>query len=289
MVRSAVRAAVLLAVAVTVVGCGEPAAPPTPSATPATTTAPPTPEPTATPTPSVSVDSYAPPGWVDLSAVDPTILLDIRYHGSHNFLGRPVAGYLEPRCILPEPTAQALHRVQVAARAEGYSLKMYDCYRPARAGADFVAWRDTPDQATKAEFYPSLSKADLFRLGFVGGAATSHSSGSAVDLTLVKLPAAPQPAYVPGEPLVACTAPAGERFPDNSVDMGTGYDCFDSLSHTLDPRITGEARENRLRLRRLMEAEGFVNYWAEWWHYDLANPPYPGQYFDFPVARAALG
>jgi D-alanyl-D-alanine dipeptidase len=289
MVRSAVRATGLLALGLVVAGCGSPSTPPIPTTTGAPPTATVTTEPTDPPTPTVSVDSYAPPGWVDLSAVDPTILVEIRYHGAHNFLGRPVAGYLEPVCLLPHQTAQALHRVQLAARAEGYTLKVYDCYRPARAGADFVAWRDTPDQMTKAEFYPSLTKADLFRLGFVGGAATSHSSGSAVDLTLVKLPAAPQPAYVPGEPLVACTAPAGERFPDNSVDMGTGYDCFDSLSHTLDPRISGEARENRLRLRRLMEAEGFVNYWAEWWHYDLANPPYPGQYFDFPVARAALG
>jgi zinc D-Ala-D-Ala dipeptidase len=82
--------------------------------------------------------------------------------------------------------------------------------------------------------------------------------------------------------------PVEQRFPDNSIDMGTGFDCFDSRSHTQDERITGAARDNRLRLRRLMESGGFVNYWAEWWHYDLANPPYPGQFFDFPVANAAL-
>lgn len=281
-----------MVVGVTAVGCGAPPAPPSPPS-PATTPAEPTASESGTPTPeppapSVSVDSSAPAGWVDLSTVDPTILVEIRYHGPHNFLGRPVAGYLEPLCVLPVATAEALHRVQAAALAEGYSLKVYDCYRPARAGRDFVAWRDTPDQTTKTEFYPSLTKGQLFSQGFVGGGATSHSSGSAVDLTLVRLPAAPQRPYVPGEPLVPCTAPAGERFPDNSVDMGTGYDCFDGLSHTLDSRITGQARDNRLRLRRLMESGGFVNYSAEWWHYDLANPPYPGQYFDFPVAAAAL-
>ncbi len=87
---------------------------------------------------------------------------------------------------------------------------------------------------------------------------------------------------------MSCTAPPDQRFPDNTVDMGTGYDCFDSLSHTLDPRITGASRDNRLRLKRLMATGGFVNYDREWWHYDLVNPPYDGQYFDFPVARAAL-
>jgi D-alanyl-D-alanine dipeptidase len=244
---------------------------------------------TPSPSPTASIDVYAPAGWVALADVDPTILEEVRYHGYHNFLGRPVAGYLEPICVLPVETAQALHRVQVAARAEGYTLKVYDCYRPARAGTDFVTWRSDPtDEATRAEFYPNLSKDQLFTGGFVGGAATSHSSGTAVDITLVALPAAKQRAYEPGEPLVACTAPVGERFPDNSIDMGTGYDCFDPRSHTLDDRVTGQARENRLLLRRLMGLGGFVNYATEWWHFDLADPPYPGQYFDFPVAGAAL-
>jgi D-alanyl-D-alanine dipeptidase len=236
----------------------------------------------------VSVDSYAPPGWVSLSAVDPTILVDIRYHGHHNVIGRPVDGYLEPLCVLPVRTAQALQRVQRAALREGYSLKMYDCYRPSRAGEDFVRWRDTADQAMRAEFYPKLTKPQVFSQGYLAGGRSSHSSGSAVDLTLVRLPAAPQATFVPGEPLVACTAPVGQRFGDNSVDMGTGYDCFDSRSHTLDPGITGPARSNRLLLRRLMAEGGFVNYSREWWHYDLTNPPYRGRYFDFPVAAAAL-
>ncbi len=241
------------------------------------------------PTPTPSIDICAPPGWVAITDVEPTILEEIRYHGYHNFLGRPVDGYLEPICVLPLQAAQALQRVQAAALAEGYTLKMYDCYRPARAGADFVAWGSDPsDEATRAEFYPNLSKTQLFTGGFVGGAATTHSSGSAVDVTLVAVPPRKQRAYLPGEPLVACTAPVGERFPDNTIDMGTGYDCFDPRSHTLDDRITGQARENRLLLRRLMAVGGFVNYSTEWWHYDLANPPYPGQYFDFPVSRAAL-
>jgi len=278
----------LFAVAVLAAGCGSaspPAAPTTPAPAPQPTTEAPTP---ASPEPQLSVDSHAPAGWVNVSTVDPTIQLDIRYATAHNFVGRPIAGYLQPLCLLPERTAQALHQVQQAALAQGLSLKLYDCYRPARAGADFVGWRDTPDEATRAEFYPTLAKAQLFSLGFVGGAATSHSSGSAVDLTLVALPAATQRAYAPGEPLVACTAPQAERFPDNSIDMGTGFDCFDPRSHTLDPRITGPQHDNRLRLRQLMTDGGFVNYVNEWWHYDLVDPPFPNQFFDFPVAQAAL-
>jgi D-alanyl-D-alanine dipeptidase len=58
--------------------------------------------------------------------------------------------------------------------------------------------------------------------------------------------------------------------------------------HTLDSRITGQARQNRLLLRQLMTDAGFRDYANEWWHYSLVNEPHPGTYFDFPVARAAL-
>jgi D-alanyl-D-alanine dipeptidase len=241
------------------------------------------------PTPVTSVDSHAPPGFVDLSDVDPTIVQDIRYATPHNFVGRPVKGYLEPRCLLTTQAAQALHQVQTAARAKGYGLKVYDCYRPARAGEDFATWARAPfDQTMKGEFYPDEAKSSLFVDGYVGGGRTSHSRGSTMDLTLVPYPPPSQRPFVPGEPLQPCTAPRAQRFPDNSVDMGTGFDCFDSRSHTLDPRITGTARENRLLLRQLMTDAGFVNYSNEWWHYDFSRDPHPNTYYDFPVARAAL-
>jgi D-alanyl-D-alanine dipeptidase len=261
-----------------------------PPASRATPTAPATGAPAPTGPPAVTkVDRHAPPGFVDLSDVDPTILLDIRYHTDHNFVGRPVDGYLEPRCLLTTQAAQALHWAQTAARVTGYSLKVYDCYRPMRAGEDFVAWaRRLGDQATKAEFYPNVAKEELFAEGYVGGAKTSHSRGTAVDLTLVPLPAATQRPYRKGEPLTSCTAPTSQRFPDNTIDMGTGYDCFDARSHTLNPAIAGAQRDHRLLLRQLMTGAGFVNYANEWWHYDLVDATNPHAYYDFPVARAAL-
>ena len=265
--------------------CAKGAAPPAP---PPSTTARSSPA-TTTPSPATSVDSHAPPGFVDLSDVDPTIVQDIRYATPHNFVGRPIKGYLEPRCILTIQAAQALHQVQTAARAKGYGLKVYDCYRPSRAGDDFAAWaKDLNDQAMKGEFYPDEPKSRLFADGYVGGGRTSHSRGSTMDLTLVPYPPPTQRPFVPGDPLQPCTNPAGQRFPDTSIDMGTGFDCFDARSHTLDARITGAARDNRLLLRQLMTDAGFVNYSNEWWHYDFTRDPHPDTYYDFPVARAAL-
>jgi D-alanyl-D-alanine dipeptidase len=284
------RVRIVAVVAAVVLGASACSGNPAPSAPPATKASPGSAAPpaTASPSPGVPIDRKAPPNFVDLSHVDPTILLDIRYATPHNFVGRPVSGYLEPRCLVTKETAEALKRAQTAARAEGYSLKMYDCYRPERAGEDFLGWAQTPtDQTTKGEFYPAEPKDQLFADGYVGGARTSHSRGTAVDLTLVKLPAAGQPAYVPGQPLVPCTAPAGTRFADNSIDMGTGFDCFDSLAHTDDPRVSPTAHANRALLRRFMTGAGFVNYVNEWWHYDL-NGGDPNAYYDFPVADGAL-
>ncbi|MEO6083509.1 MAG: M15 family metallopeptidase, partial [Umezawaea sp.] len=176
--------------------------------------------------------------------------------------------------------ARALRTVQQRVRPLGLTLKVYDCYRPQRAVDHFVRWaEDLADTTMKPEFYPQVDKTRLFLDGYIA-ARSGHSRGSTLDVTLVRLPQAPQRPYVPGEPLKPCYAPVGVRFPDNTVDMGTGYDCFDTLSHTADPRITGVARQNRDLLVNAMNAAGFTNLAEEWWHFTLRGEPFPDTYFD---------
>lgn len=234
----------------------------------------------------------APADFVALGDVDPSILSDIRYITPHNFIGDPVDGYLAPVCILTRPAAEALARAQQDFVERGYTLKVYDCYRPQRAVDDFVSWAlDLPDQRMKPEFYPRVDKSTLFDDGYIA-ARSGHSRGSTLDVTLVALPARGEASYLPGQPLVDCTAPQPIRFGDNSIDMGTGFDCFDTLAHTADPRIDGAAAKNRLLLTEGLEREGFVNYDKEWWHFTykpaVQGEPYPDTYFDFPVDPAAL-
>ncbi|MCP2256356.1 D-alanyl-D-alanine dipeptidase [Streptoalloteichus tenebrarius] len=239
------------------------------------------------PTPAVA-DEKAPPGFVALRDVDPTIRQEIRYAGLHNFVGRPVRGYQEPTCLLTRQAALALREAQRMLLRQGYTLKVYDCFRPQRAVNDFVAWaKRVRDDRMKAEFYPEVDKSRLFEDGYIAE-KSGHSRGSTVDLTVVRLPVRPQRPYVPGERLRPCFAPVGERFPDNSVDMGTGFDCFDTRAHTDDPRVSATARENRQRLRAAMESAGFTNYPLEWWHYTLRDEPFPDTYFDFPVTRRSV-
>ncbi|TCC00379.1 D-alanyl-D-alanine dipeptidase [Micromonospora zingiberis] len=255
----------LVAGLVTAAGCSRP---------------PPAPQPSPAP---------ARPGFVVLSDVDSRIRADIRYASTHNFVGQPVAGYAEPLCLLTATAAEALRAVQDAALATGHTLKVYDCYRPQRAADEFRTWAARPDdQQMKAEFYPRVAKSDLFPRGYLG-APSAHSRGSTVDLTLVAVPAPGQARYVPGQPLVACTAPRAERFGDNSVDMGTGFDCFDPLAHTGTTRISVTARENRRLLRQLMTDGGFAGYDREWWHFRYRAEPWPDTYFDLPVTRSSAG
>ncbi|MEV6654639.1 M15 family metallopeptidase [Streptomyces sp. NPDC051219] len=241
-----------------------------------------------TPSAEAKPEPKAPKEFVALRSVDRTIMQEIRYTTAHNFVGERVDGYRQPVCIITRPAAQALHRAQTKLLRQGYSLKVYDCYRPQRAVDHFVRWaKDLDDEAMKAEFYPHVDKSRLFADGYIAE-QSGHSRGSTVDLTLVKLPAAPTRPYIPGEPLVPCYAPQAERFADNSVDMGTGFDCFDTLSHTEDPRVQGEQRANRVLLKTTLAELGFVNLAEEWWHFTYKPEPFPGTYFDFPVSHRSV-
>jgi D-alanyl-D-alanine dipeptidase len=184
---------------------------------------------------------------------------------------------------LTKRAAEALKRVQDALGKKNLSLKVYDCYRPQAAVNEFVRWgRDLGDKKMKARFYPNVNKRRLFRDGYIAR-KSGHSRGSTVDLTIVPVPVPPQPAFDPAAPLRSCENPKADRFLDNSVDMGTGFDCFSRRSHTAYSGIDAEQKANRKLLKSLMSRHGFRNLATEWWHYTLRNEPYPRTYFNFPV------
>jgi D-alanyl-D-alanine dipeptidase len=238
---------------------------------------------------SADVVEQAPPGaFVSLHDVDPSIVVEMRYLTNHNFIGRRIPGYRENVCLLTKQAAEALARVQARVRADGYSLKVYDCYRPQRSVDAFVRWgKDLSDQRMKAEFYPRVRKSRVFKEGYIA-TQSGHSRGSTMDLTLIKLPARKQERYHRGDRLRDCAAPRSKRFGDNTIDMGTGYDCFDPLAHPYAKRFRGKVRRNRLRLREPMIAAGFKGLETEWWHFTLKAEPYPETFFDFPVEAKSL-
>lgn len=234
---------------------------------------------------AVAQSPKLPGGFVFLRDVDPSIIQDIRYAGSNNFVGRKLAGYEANECVVKQQVATALAKVQADLKAKNLSLKMLDCYRPARASRDMVAWandgKETPEQK---RYNPKLNKRDLFKLGYIA-AYSGHSTGAAVDLTVVDLTADNSATFDPKADYADCTAPATKRAPEGSVDMGTGYDCSDSRAHTASPAITADQRKWRQTLISAMAKQGFANYSKEWWHFSI--PGAGTQAYDFPVTRAA--
>ena len=221
-----------------------------------------------------------PKGFVYLSDVAPGIVQDIRYAGPHNLVGRPLPGYSAPVCILTNAAARALAKAQDELTAAGLTLRVYDCYRPQRAVDALIAWsKNASDQRMKAEYYPRVDKSQLVALGYLS-ATSPHARGSAVDLTVERLPVASPSPWVPGER--ACIAPFTARYHDGSVDMGSNYDCMDPLSR-YDANVGTIAGTHRSMLTDLMQRYGFKSTGELWWSFVLATEPFAKTTFDFPV------
>jgi D-alanyl-D-alanine dipeptidase len=237
------------------------------------------------PAPSLA-GSALPKGFVYLRDIDPTIAQDIRYAGSHNFVGRPIRGYFADECILSQPAANALESVQRKLAEKELSLIVWDCYRPKRAVDDFLRWsKDRAHSEMKTEFYPRTDKEKLFALGYLAK-PSAHSRGSTVDLAIIPTAFASALPPNPSQPLKACTSPKGERFEDGTIDFGTGYDCLDVLANTSNAAAGGTARRNRQTLRSHMREAGFRPYAREWWHFELINQPFHRGGFDFEVSAS---
>lgn len=223
-----------------------------------------------------------PDGFIEIREVIPDIILDLRYLTTHNFLGIPVEGYKAEKCYITKAAADSLSKVQSELRKFNLSLKIYDAYRPQQAVDHFVRWaKDLSDTLTKKEFYPSVDKSRLFVDGYIAE-KSGHSRGSTIDLTIVPLPLPYQPEFdIKNQ--CECFKSVDERFKDNSIDMGTGFDCFHSHSHTENIEITPQQRANRILLKSLMDNYGFRNLAEEWWHFTLRNEPFPDTYFDFVI------
>jgi zinc D-Ala-D-Ala dipeptidase len=186
------------------------------------------------------------------------IPFDIRYATHNNFIGRPIAGYTTNKCIVSNAVANALLIAQEKAMMAGYSLIVFEAYRPLKALEDIVQWSLNTDIQNKDRFYPDLDKDTLFEQGYIALRST-HTRGAAIDVTLI-------------DPITR-----------EELDMGTEFDFFGTASHTASEDISASAKSNRQRLLSIMESSGFVNYDKEWWHFTLKNEPFPNTYFDFDI------
>jgi D-alanyl-D-alanine dipeptidase len=191
--------------------------------------------PVNTPDLAIAPDAVGDTLLMDVHALAPSIVVELRYATSNNFTGAPLPGYEGNHAYLRREAARALASVESDLRQAGLSLKVFDAYRPVRATLAMVDWTQR------------ANRGDLLTNGYIAS-RSRHNLGLAIDLTLVDLSTG------------------------RELEMGTPFDTFSAAAHTAN--ATGVAATNRQRLKAAMERRGFVNYDQEWWHfsYDLPNP-----------------
>ncbi|CAM1372740.1 M15 family metallopeptidase [Tenacibaculum xiamenense] len=203
--------------------------------------------------------SQLPKGFSYIRDVAPSIQRELRYCNHNNFVGVPIDGYQDDVLITSTLTAKALKKVQDELIKKGYSLKIFDAYRPQQAVNHFVRWaRVINDTLMKSAYYPKINKRHLFRLGYISS-KSGHSRGSSVDLTVVNLKT------------------------NKELDMGSPFDFFGKSSHIAFEKLTPQQKKNRALLQKTMVKHGFRPYKNEWWHFTLRNEPFPKTYFNFPI------
>ena len=113
--------------------------------------------------------NFRKPDLVELTRLDPTIKLDVRYATTNDFLGTPL--YTQARAFLQRPAAEALVRAHRELKAQGYGLIIHDGYRPWYVTKIF--WDATPND--KKIFVANPAE------------GSRHNRGCAVDLSLYDL------------------------------------------------------------------------------------------------------
>ena len=218
--------------------------------------------------------------FTTLTDVVPDAILEIRYFGTYNFVGDRIDGYQEPTALLTKRAADSLKAVSDDVISLGYRLKIYDAYRPQKAVDHFVRWaEDIPDTRMKAYFYPDLEKKVLFPQEYIC-AKSGHSRGSTIDLTLFDM-ATEKELDMGGT--FDWFGP--ESHPDFCGNPETGEYTGDNSKSPANRKITAEQFKNRMILRAAMMRHGFCPFRTEWWHFTLADEPFPDTYFTFPVRQ----
>jgi D-alanyl-D-alanine dipeptidase len=203
--------------------------------------------------PPVSAKARA-AGLVDIRAVVPDAIVDLRYATSHNFVG--VRLYpTDARCLVHKSMAAGLTAAAGRLRRGGNLLVFWDCYRPHAVQVHMFEVVPDPNWVARP-----------------GPFATSHEAARSVDVTLAHA--------ATGRPC----RPAQRVQHHCLLDMGSGFDDFSPRAHAFaTDGVSPRAQSNRARLRTAMNLGGLTVYAGEWWHFDG-----PGAAVERPHLHAPL-
>jgi zinc D-Ala-D-Ala dipeptidase len=175
-------------------------------------------------------------GLVDVRSLDPTLLVDLKYARSDNFMGADVYGELRRAMLVPaaaEKLRQAHNHLKL--RQPDYRLLVVDAFRPRRVQQ--LMW----DRVHGTAQQPYVANP---------ASGSMHNYGAAVDITVVDAQGTP-------------------------LDMGTPVDHFGILAQVREEerflrqgKLSMQQIANRRLLRTVMEEAGFIQLPIEWWHFD---------------------
>jgi D-alanyl-D-alanine dipeptidase len=181
-------------------------------------------------------------GLVAVNDIAPTILVDLKYSSTDNFMHKQLYHSIKKAYLVKE-VAVRLAKCQglLTQLNPGYHLLVYDAMRPVAVQKEMWESLDTIPVAQRTKFVSNPKNGSL------------HNYGAAVDLTI---------ANEKGEPL----------------DMGAGFDeirliAYPELeAHFLQTgELTLQHVENRRLLRKVMQSQGFRNLPTEWWHFNACS------------------
>jgi D-alanyl-D-alanine dipeptidase len=181
-------------------------------------------------------------GLVALNDIAPTILVDLKYSSTDNFMHKQLYHSIEKAYLVKE-VAERLAKCQelLAQLKPGYHLLVYDAMRPVSVQIEMWESLDSIPFAQRIKFVSNPKNGSL------------HNYGAAVDLTI---------ANERGEPL----------------DMGAGFDDIRLIAYPENEarflqtgELTEQHIENRRLLRKVMQSQGFRNIPTEWWHFNACS------------------
>ena len=222
-------------------------------------------------------------GFVYIDEIDNSIIVNLKYFTKDNFVGEIIPHYKVNRGIMTKETAIALSKAQKKFLGKGYSIVIYDAYRPSSSVNYFSEWMKDQNNIERKKFhYPYIEKKSDMANVYINE-ISGHSRGSTIDMTIIDLKKTLLKESIYEERIFN-----GKIYPynnDNTIDCGTSFDLMDPASWS-DNNIfnfTEEQKKNRKFIKDIMESEGFKILKEEWWHFTLKNEPFPNDYFDFEI------
>ncbi|HEY1055385.1 MAG TPA: M15 family metallopeptidase [Emticicia sp.] len=182
-------------------------------------------------------------GLVNLQTIDSTIMVELKYSTTDNFVHTDVYGDLT-RAYMQQKPAEMLAKASkiLQSKYPNYRLLVYDSSRPLTIQRKFWALLDTIPPVKRADFVANPDSGSI------------HNFGSAVDLTVY------------------------DTATQKPLDMGTKYDYFGDLAYPIyedqmlkEGRLTKAQIANRLVLRNAMQQAGYMRIDSEWWHFNAIS------------------